>query len=461
MTFWSRACALRTLFPFLLIVACARAAEPLPQQTQPVQHIAPPAPEISTFVVPIRTSLASLAPDIEARVPKTFAGKERERGIDVRYDVVRDPIRLEMIGSGLHAATTVKYAIEACRGRFPCISCGFDEARRTADIRLQTKLDWDPSWRLRSSTRLLPVHYAKPCEVTWLDLDITRRFVAPVVEQQLGHVAQIIDRSTPALTNLRPRAEQIWTSLQAPVELAPRTWLVLEPSTVALTPISGSGSIVTSTLVLRAQTRVIVGEKPATARKPLPALSTAAAGTQPAVRVPADVHLPYEEAARFIPKTHTIDGKPLTIRSVKLSPAGNGRLLIEADIDYRGGMFRNYSGAIFLEGTPRFEQATSRIVIPDLDYSLDPKRRGFFTRIAERAAHESIRQRLRESARFELRARMQTLRDEVTRALNRPLAPGVLLRGRADAVEATMAMPAETSILVRIVVTGTAEIELQ
>jgi hypothetical protein len=423
--------------------------------------IAPPAPEVSTIVVPIRTSLASLAPDIETRVPNTFSGKERERGIDVRYDVARDPIVLEMIGGGLHASTTVKYALEACRGRFPCISCGFGEPRRVADIRLQTKLAWDPSWRLRSSTRLLPVHYAKPCEVTWLDIDVTRRFVAPVVEEQLGNVARIIDRSTPALSNLRPAAEQIWSSLQTPVELAPRTWLVLEPSSVALTPISGSGQTVTSTLVLRAQTRVTLGDKPAAARKPLPALSAATTGTQTAVRVPVDVQLPYDDAARFVPRTHTVDGKPLTINALKLAPAGNGRVLIEADVDYRGGGLRNYRGAIFLEGTPRFDAATSRIVVPDLDYSLEPKRRGFFARIAERAAHDSIRQRLRESARFDLGARMKTLRDEVTRALNRQLAPGVLLKGRADAVEATAVTPMEHAILVRIVVTGSAEIELR
>ncbi len=464
MTYWSRARAARTLFPILCIVACAPAPQPetatAHAQQQTVAPVAPPPPEVSTIVVPIRTSLASLSPDIEARVPRTFNGKETERGIDVRYDVMRDPIKLEMIGGGLHASTTVKYALEACRGRFPCVSCGFNEARRVADIRLQTKLDWDPTWRLRSSTRLLPVHYARPCEVTWLDIDITRRFVAPVVEQQLGNVATIIDRSTPALTNLRPRAEQIWTSLQNPTELAPRTWLVLEPSSVALTPITGSGSIVTSTLVLRAHTRVVLGEKPAIARKPLPALSIAQSA-QPAVRVPADVQLPYEEAARFIPKSHTIDGKPLTINSAKLSPSGNGRVLIEADIDYRGGGLRNYRGAIFLEGTPRFDAATSRIVIADLDYSLAPKRRGFFARIAERAAHDSIRNRLRETARFDLGTRMTALRDEVTRALNRTLAPGVQLKGRADALQATSVTPLEHAILVRIVATGTAEVELR
>lgn len=424
-------------------------------------------PEPSTIVVPIRASLAPLGPEIEARVPKTFADTARERGIDVRYEVARAPIRLEMIGSGLHASTTMKYALEACRGRFPCISCGFGEARRVADIKLHSKLEWDRAWHLRSTTRPLPVHYAKRCEVTWLGIDITPRFVAPVVEDQLRQTARIIDRNTPALTNIRPRAEQIWIALQAPVELAPRTWLVLEPNDVALTPISGSGATVTSTLLLRAQTRVVVGAKPVVANRPLPPLKTGAASSQPAVvRVPFDLELPYDEASRlasrdFAGKTYKVSGRPLTIESIRLAPAANGRVLVEATIDYRGGAMRNYRGLVYLEGTPRFDPATKSIVVPDLDYSLDPKRRGFFRRIAERAAHLSIRQRLRESARFDLTARIAEIRAEVTRALTRQLAPGVQLRGHADAIEPAAVTPREQVISLHVVATGWAEVVIQ
>ncbi len=424
-------------------------------------------PEPSTIVVPIRASLAPLGPEIEARVPKTFTNTARERGIDVRYEVARAPIRLEMIGSGLHASTTMKYALEACRGRFPCISCGFGEARRVADIKLHSKLEWDRAWHLSSTTQPLPVHYAKRCEVTWLGIDITRRFVAPVVEDQLRQTARIIDRNTPALTNIRPRAEQIWTALQAPVELAPRTWLVLEPNDVALTPISGSGSTVTSTLLLRAQTRVVVGAKPVVVSRPLPSLKTGTASSQPAiVRVPFDLDLPYDEASRlasrdFAGKTYQVNGRPLTLESIRLAPAAHGRVLIEAKIDYRGGALRNYRGLVYLEGTPRFEPASKSIVVPDLDYSLDPKRRGFFRRIAERAAHLSIRQRLRESARFDLTARIAEIRAEVTRALTRQLAPGIQLRGHADAIEPAAVTPREQVISLHVIATGRAEVVIQ
>jgi hypothetical protein len=450
------------LFPFLLIVACAG-----PLCGQVVGPLPAPAPEPSTIVILIRASLAPLIPEIEARVPKTFADKAKERGIDIRYEVARAPIALNMIGSGLHSSTTMKYALEACRGRFPCISCGFGEARRVADIKLQSKLEWDPAWRLRSTTRPLPVYYARRCEVTWLGIDITPRFVAPVVEDQLRQTAAVIDHNMPALTNIRPRAEQIWNALQTPVELAPRTWLVLEPTDVALTPISGSGTTVTSTLLLHAQTRVVVGAQPAAARRPLPALKTGSMAAQPAlVRVPFDLQLPYDEASRlatrdFAGKTYQVGGRPLKVESIRLAPAANGRVLIEAMIDYRGGALRNYRGLVFLEGTPRFDPATKSIVVPDLDYSLDPKRRGFFRRIAERAAHESIRQRLRESARFDLTARIAEVRQEITRALTRPLGKGVQLRGQADTITPATVTPLPTVISLHVIATGRAEVIIQ
>jgi hypothetical protein len=415
--------------------------------------------------VPIRTTLAPLGPEIERRVATTFANTAHERRLDIRYEVARDPIRLEMIGAGLHSSTRVKYAVEACRGRFPCLSCGFGEPRREAEIRLHTKLQWDASWRLRSVTRPLPVHYARRCEVTWLDIDVTRRFIAPVVESQLREAARVIDANTPGLTDIRPQAAQIWTALQSPIELAPRTWLVLEPRGAALSPITGSGSVVTSTLSLTARTRVVVGEKPAVTLTPLPPLRSSPAATG-GVRVPFDVEVSYADASAVLSrelagKTYRVNGKPLTVESMRLAPAGNGRVLVEAMIDYRGGVLRNHRGPVILEGTPSFDAATSSVTFPDLEYSLSARGRGLLSRIAERAAHESIRDRLRQSSRFSIGPRLTGLRNDVTRALTRDLAKGVRLTGRADAIIPQSVTPLAGVIVIHVVATGAAEVKIE
>ena len=270
----------------------------------------------------------------------------------------------------------------------------------------------------------------------------------------------------PALTNIRPQAQQIWSALQLPVELAPRTWLVLEPVEVGLSPITGANAVVTTTLALRATTRMVVGEKPAVAQRPLPSLKRAPANVPASMRVPFDLELPYEEASRlasrdYAGKTYKVDGRDLTLSSIRLLPAPSGRVLVEATIDYRGGRLRNYRGVVYLEGTPRFDPAAQAIVVPDLDYSLDPARRGLFARITERVAHESIRARLRQSARFDLAPRIAEARAEITRALTRQLAPGVTLHGRADAIEPQAVLALTTTLSLHLIATGAAEVVIQ
>ncbi|MEA2488360.1 MAG: hypothetical protein QOH21_152 [Acidobacteriota bacterium] len=440
----------------LALVTAAASAQPAPPAP-------PPPPELSTIVIPIRASLAALQPELEARVPVTFADTETQSGFDIRYEVKRDPLRLAMTGPGLRTTTIVHYGLEACRGRFPCISCGFGEERRQAQITLHSKLEWDPSWRIRSITKPLPTDYPRRCQVTWFDFDITDRFIAPVVNNQLAIAARTIDRNTPAAANLKPQAQQIWTALQTPVELAPRTWLVLEPAAVALTPISGSGLDVTSTLSLTAQTRVVVGNKPVVAPKPLPPLRVAAAVAN-GVRVPFDLEVPYEDVSavasrELAGRKYKVNGRDLAIESLTVGFGTGGKLRVDAMVDYRGGVLRNYHGVIHLEGTPRFDPPTASIVFPDLDYTL-AERGGLVRRIAERAAHDTLRARLRENMRVSLGTQLATLRTEITRALTRPLAAGVMLRGRADAIQPVSVTPRETLLTVRVVAVGSAEVTI-
>lgn len=428
-----------TLIALLFVSTAATAAEPS---------------EISTFEIPIRANLTMLTAEVEARVPKKFKDTVHERGFVIEYDVARDPIRLEMIGAGLHASTVARYWLQVCRGP-ACLSCGLGEPRREAAIRLHSAIAWDPSWRIRSTTKPLPLDFPKRCRP--FGFDVTDRFIAPIVREQLDIAAKTIDRNTPGLTNARPMAQQIWSSLQTPAEIAERTWLVLEPEEVSLAPISGKANAVASTLTLRAQTRVIVGDKPAAVARPLPALKVANA-TGGGVRVPFDLELSYADATRlasaeFAGKTFDVNGRPLKVKTLTIAPSENGKLVVEANIDYR-----SYHGVVVLEGTPRFDAATSSVVIPDLDYKL---RNNVFLRIADRFAHAVLRDRLREAARFNLATRLAQLRTDIGKALTRPLAPGVMMRAQANAIQPQTVNAAPNAVIVHVVATGTAEVEVR
>jgi hypothetical protein len=435
--------------------------------------------ELSTIVIPIKTTLAPLLPILEKQVPRSMTKLDAyeldpQKRYGAKYDVARQPIALNMIGSGIHATLTVKYALEGCKRvhnpindtytMWPCVSCGFQEKMREAYIAIDSHLEWDANWRMRTKTNARPVEFPNRCQVTFANVDITDRAIAPKVNEQLRDVAKTIDLNTPKLTNIRPNAQQIWDAFQTPTEIAPRTWLLLEPMDVALGPIRGAGLNVTSAITLRARTRVIVGDRPIVTAKPLPPLRVAKPDeTSGGIRVPADVELSYIEASRVLTeqlgkRTYKVGGRDLTLYTLALSPAANGKLLIEAAIDYRGGTFRNYKGNVYLEGTPRFRDGS--IAIENVDYSLDPKRRSTFLRIADRIAHDTVRAQIAANAAWPITPQITALRDELQRALTRNLAPGVTLRGKVDSLDATDLTPLLDSIRIRMLATGTAEVEV-
>jgi hypothetical protein len=439
--------------------------EPPPQQ---------PAPDLSTIVVPIRASLAPLLPELERQVPKEVKKLDAyeldpQQQFGMKYRVVRDPIALNMIGMGLHVTTTVHYGVEACRRTkkpfsdvvtmWPCVSCGYTEAMRNANIFIDSRLEWDANWRIRTRTKARPAEFPRRCTITFANVDITDWRIAPLVNQQLQDVAKTIDRDAPKLTNVRPTAQQIWTTLQTPTQIAPRTWLVMEPADVALAPITGSGLAVSSALVLRARTRVVVGERPAATARPLPPLRTEVAANE-GLRVPFDVELPFAEANRLLAENVARQKYgEVTIESVRLAPAANGRLTVETSVDYNGGLFKRYHGLVYLEGTPRFDPASRTVSLQDLDYALERRRKNPFVRIADRFAHQTLRDQIAKGAVWPIGPQVAAVRTEIEKALNRPLAPNVIMRGTVESVEPVGATVDPTGILLRVVAAGRVEVE--
>jgi hypothetical protein len=266
------------------------------------------------------------------------------------------------------------------------------------------------------------------------------------------------------MTNLRPQAQEIWTALQTPTEIAPRTWLVLEPAAVGLGAIRGSGQTVTSSIALVAQTRVVVGPPPAVAAKPLPPLRVAV-DSPSGLRVPIDVDLPYDEAGRllseqFAKRSYDTGGGKLTVDSIRLLPGNAGKLTVEASINYRGGRLKRYAGLVYLDGTPRFDPATSSIVIDDVDYTLDPHRHNLFLRAANAVVHDTLRSTLRANARWSIASELTRVRGEIDRGLNRPLAVGATLHGRVESLQPVSVTAGSQTISLRVVATGNASIAL-
>ncbi|HEX7191424.1 MAG TPA: DUF4403 family protein [Thermoanaerobaculia bacterium] len=465
----------RLLLAFCILhfaFACAPAHAPEVTPV-PAQALPPPPPDLSTIVIPVHASLAPLLPELEKQIPKAL--KSAAYQIDTahhaafKYEVARQPVSVNMIGAGLHATATVRYALEACpyvngSVRNACVSCGFGEVMRDMTISVQSRLDWSEGWALRSRTAVQPLDFGKRC--TFLGIDVTDLILRPMLEEQLASAAKTIDAQMPKLASIRAEAQQIWTALQQPYAIAPNTWLVLDPADVSLAPIRGSGLNVTSEIELHARTRVVVGAKPLSAQKALPQLRIANV-TDSGMRVPFDVELPYAEASRIVTEqfgkqTYNLGGgTTLVVDSIRLSAGANGKTNIEASIDYRGGGLKRYNGLVYLEGAPSFDATGGNVAVSDVEYSLDPKRHNPFLRVANRMAHDNVRTQLRAGAHWPIGDSIAVMRREIERGITRKLASNVMLRGRVDSIQPVSVTVRPEGLTIRAVAVGSAEVEVK
>ncbi|HLE57732.1 MAG TPA: DUF4403 family protein, partial [Rhodothermia bacterium] len=193
-----------------------------------------------------------------------------------------------------------------------------------------------------------------------------------------------------------------------------------------------------------ASPRVITGKQPPTVETPLPPLHPAAVGDGLHILIEGIVD--YALATRLLEKQlvgKVIEGKGqrLVVRHVRLFGIGGGRLALE--LDFRGTV----SGHIYFIGTPRYDLGTNELFVPDLDY--DAGSANLLVSGFEWLKHDDVRDYFRQHARWSVGDVVQKGKEQLSKGLNRELAPGVKLTAEVKRVQALSVRARRDAIRVR------------
>jgi len=228
-----------------------------------------PSSRPSRLVTHVELQLASLAKELEAKVPARLA-EERNRGIGVgghlRYVVDRGPFSVAVEGDSLVVRTDVRSRAEACRGSSCYASC---EPQGTATATVPLRLT--PDYRFAPSR--VSFAFTRGCVIRalggMLKIDVT-----PTIEGELApslrRVEQEIDGKLP---QLRPQAERLWAEIGKTRTLPLGRCIVTNPRGIVQGPVSGTASAlrVRFGLVAYPELRARCGD--AGAARPLPPLA--------------------------------------------------------------------------------------------------------------------------------------------------------------------------------------------
>jgi len=330
-----------------------------------------------------------------------------------------------------------------------------------ARVRIVSTIGLTPEWSLSSKSRVTTVEPFSDasrdhCRVTPFRIDVTDRVMRAtrgVLETQL----QNLDRNI-ARVNTRERFEQWWRSMSRPIRLSDSVWLTINPSDVRMGSVSYDGGSVVARLSLKVQPKIETGNRPNDFDlfKPLPRLIKGDSVGR-SLQVTLDGELGYDVAnpllrKAIVGKKVEIGDRSIVIRDVELTGIGGGRVALGVRF---GGSAK---GVVYLTGTPQYDRNSDQLLVPDLAYDLHTN--DLLVRGVAWLRDDTIRDFLRERARFPVDDQLDRLRQLAENGMNRDLSKGVSLIANLDKARAISVRATRRALLVRAHASGWARLDI-
>ncbi len=426
---------------------------------------APSTPAAPLAVVPVQVTyrLSALLPALEQAFPvrDSLDRAQCARVLGLlchQYAYQRTPLQLDAQGARVTLRTQLAYRARVALPVAGLAGCGFaPEPPRRADVVVGLGLYWRRDWRIGTANTQVQANLLDPCRVTALNVDAVP-VLRTLVDAQLRDVRQQVDSALPAVADLRPLADSLWRSFSEPIALDTLNtlWLVLNPEAVRVTPFAGDGPSIRTALVLYARPAVIGGTKPVVTVRPLPVLALGEAPT--GFVVPVTVELPFEEVdRRFLELLRQeTQGTGMIVNGVRVRAAGSDSVRIALDLD---GQLR---GTMTLAARLGWDQAAQELQLEGLDWSIES--RGFMSRLKSTLGAPLIGRALRKATgggKVPLGAQLDSVRTELFRTLNRPVAPGTTLGANIAALRVEQVLATPRGFQVRARLTGDASVLIE
>jgi hypothetical protein len=459
---------LRAAVAALLLIACSGGQTAKLEPPAPVAApITLPPMEPAVIALPVELSLAGLRAQIASQFPPTDSldqAKCSSLGGIVCHQYVyrRDTLDLRMVAERVEFFTRVRY-----RGRvaMPGVggigSCGYDEPMRGAELRMSTALYWRTDWKLGSRNTTLGATLLDPCQITMLKVDASP-LMKRVIDAQLRRVRQQVDSAIPVLGDFKPAADSLWRTMQDPTPLdtvaldtTNAAWLVMAPEGVSVAPLVGLGGLVTTSIVLTARPRVVIGSRPAPDVRPLPPLTL----TRPAsgMRIPVQIEVPFADLGKRMTALLAGEaaGQGLRVKEVTVRGASDSALI---KVDVEGKL----NGAFFLTGRFFYDEAARTINVHDLHYTVESS--SAMTRLKVSLGAPLIKRALDQATghgRLDIGAQLDTVQAMMTAELNTTLAPGMTISGAIRSMRVTDFFTLPNAWVLRVVLEGDAKLRVE
>lgn len=316
----------------------------------------------------------------------------------------------------------------------------------------------------RSFPPVKPATVRLPIDVTFPQGGGTFQQVSDWVESGITRVAQ-----EPLLRN---RMGALWASMAAPIRLDDNLWLVIRPTSLSVgrmrTDLKRAATL-HAVVEMTAAPEVVFGPMPLTTPTTMPPLQPFQPGPG-TFQAMTNTHIAYADANQFFsdPRMGIVGQvlpgsgeRKLTIEGVRVYGSG-GKVIVEAKVRYNP-LILNLSDkpahlTLYLRGTPRYLPKRRVFDLPDLDY--DIKSGDLMLEIADFVFKGDFRDQLRRVAVVPVGAKMDILKEKITKKLNRALDRYAHLRTQVNTFDVLDGYADNEGLVARVTFKGTATLEV-
>lgn len=312
------------------------------------------------------------------------------------------------------------------------LGVGTAEARGSLELNLKTNFTVGPDWKLSTVTSLEGHTWREKPRLNVGGVSVPIEGIANLmIRRSTATVGKSIDDAVAANFKLEEYIADAWRVMFKPYEVSPeyKTWLMVNPRDIGMTPIKVTNGQLASTVLVRSEPSLKFGDQPADAPLlQLPPFSyrylneTAETGFQ----IYLDAVLPYREAEAITQQNlrgqrFEQGNKYVVVEDVELYGQGSN---IVVNLLLSG----SYRGRIYLVGEPAFDPVRNRIEVSKLDFTFDTK--NILIRSAGWLAKGTLQKKLQESMDYLLDYNLQDAQRQMQEQLrDYELSPGIRMAG--------------------------------
>jgi hypothetical protein len=413
---------------------------------------------VSVVHIPVTVDLSRQLQEAEQNVAKTYSGKDEPcEGIRYAYNFNRMPFQFAGSGDKLNISfrgsyqMTMSYCAVCAFGR--CVvpritaSCGINEPLRRLDIGYSTSFRLKPDYVLESSTALTKLEAIDPCNITFLQLDITDRLTG-IVRNSLIEMGKEYDRETSAM-NLKEPLQTAWDTLTVSTKLDDGLgYFSIKPRALGISPFVFEGSLLKFNAGLTVQP-VLKPEYQTTVFSKLPNLSTYLPSN--GFNVCTDVALDYDTLTQMVNRSYRgkkfmMKNRELVVEQISIKGMDNNRMVFL--VDFSGSK----KGTISISGHP--------YLIPDslmaglTDTKVHLAKSSFILKIGFRLFKNKIQRAVSDNATISLKDFTEESRVNVEKKLNQTFQQQYQLSGKVKQLKFSEVYASEKVLKIRTWTTG-------